>query len=100
MIELTRSLEHTLSLPNDLDQDPLPASTLELPIEESLPQTKVDTTIGDRNHHFTPHNVALQVGVAIILACPVVRLLAGGRMRSQFFQPLLQISVETWFTAI
>ncbi len=47
--------ELALSLADYLYQDPLGSATVELAVEDLFPRTKVQSSVGDGNHHFSAH---------------------------------------------
>src|SRR3990172_11891696 len=83
------------SLADDLDQDPLSPTPVELAIEDLLPWAEIELAARDRHHHLAPHHLALQVRVPVVFPRPVVVVpgdrLAGGEL----LQPVLLIFVET-----
>jgi len=62
--------------------------------EDPLPGAKVEATVGHRNHNLAPHDLALEVSVGVVLTRAVVLVLARGRVRGQFLQPLLIVVVQ------
>ena len=53
---------------NDLDQDTLPSTPVELAVENLLPESEIKTPVGDRHHQFALHQLPLQMGIAIVLS--------------------------------
>jgi hypothetical protein len=54
------------SLPDYLDQHPLPAPSIELAVKDLLPRAKVEATIGDRHHDLAAYDLPLEVRVAVV----------------------------------
>ena len=74
-------------LANNLYQSPFSPSTVKLSIKNLLPWSEIELPLGDRDHHFPPHDLALQMSVCVILPGSIVVILRCVRMRSQFFEP-------------
>ena len=55
-------------LADDLDEDALLAPAVELAVEDLLPGPEVQLSRGHRNHHFTAHDLTLNMRVGIVLA--------------------------------
>jgi hypothetical protein len=85
---------NSLLLTDDLDQHALPTPAVELAVEYLLPRAKVEPPIGDCHDDLAAHHLALQVGVAVVLAGAVVAVAADGFVGCQFLQPLLVIGVQ------
>ncbi len=64
----------TVLFADDLDQDALAAAAVELAVEDLLPRAEVELAIGDGDHHFPAHDLALEVGVGVVLV-PVMAVL-------------------------
>ncbi len=77
----------TWLFPDDLDEDALPAPTVELAVEDLLPRAKVELSVRDRHHHLTAHDLALQVRVAVVLPGAVMAVAGDRFMRGQSFEP-------------
>lgn len=84
----------------DLNQQPLLPLTIKLVIENVLPRAKVKLAIGNCDHHFASHDLALHVRVCIVFAGTVVLVLAMGLFRCQFFQPNLVVMVQAGFIVV
>ncbi len=82
-------------LPNDLHQHPLAPPPIEFTVENLLPRTKVEFSIGHGHHRFPAHDLPLHVSVGVVLASIVVALLVNGRVGCQLLQPLGVILVQT-----
>ena len=83
-----------------LYQHSLPASPVELAIEDPLPGTKVESAVGHRDDHLAAHDLPLQVGVGVIFARPVVLILTNRRVRCQPFEPHLIIVVQATLVVV
>ena len=79
---------------NNLDQDPLPASTIKLTIEYLLPGPEMQPPFCDCHHYFTPHDLALEMGIGIVLI-PIVMILINRGMGRQFLQPEVVVAMKT-----
>ena len=84
----------------ELNQDALPATTVELTVEDLLPGTEVQLTAGDRDDYLTAHDLPLQMGVSVVLAGAVVAIMADGLVRSQPLQPILIVLMEATFIIV
>ena len=71
----TRSCDPSLA--DDLDDEPLVAPAVELRVEDLLPGTEVEAPLRHRHDRLVVHEQVLQVSVAVVLAAPVVAVLAG-----------------------
>ena len=60
------------SLPNDLDENSLSASPVELVVEDMLPGTEVQPAVGDGDDDLAAHDLTLVVGVGVVLTGAVV----------------------------
>ena len=75
--------------PRYLDQHPLGSLAVELAVEDLLPGAEVELALGDRDDDLAAHDLALQVGVGVVLAGAVVRVALGrGVERRQLLEPL------------
>jgi hypothetical protein len=81
-------------LPDKFDQHPLPPPAVELTVKDLLPGTRVEPAVGHCHHHLAAHDLALQVRVGVVLARPVVLVLADGGMRGQPLQPLFIVLMQ------
>ena len=59
---------------DDLDQHAFAATAVELAIKNLLPRAEVEPAVRDRDHDFTPHDLALHMRIGIVLASPVVTI--------------------------
>src|SRR5262245_57608847 len=67
-----RAVDAAASLPDDLDEHPLGAVAVELAVEDLLPGAEVELPPGDRHDDLPAHDLALEVGVGVVLAGAVV----------------------------
>jgi hypothetical protein len=88
------------SFSDNLDQHPLPAPSIELAVKDLLPGAEIEATIGDRHHHFSPHDLPLEVCVAVVLAGAVVPVAPDRLVGGQFFQPVVVILVQAAFVVV
>src|SRR5262245_37901862 len=83
------------SLPGDLDQHPPGAVAVEFPVENLLPRAEVELPPGDGDDDLPPHDLALQVGVGVVLPRAVVMVVVGIRVeRGQPLQPHAEVVVQ------
>ena len=61
-------------LPDNLDEHALRSASVELAIEDLLPRAKIQLPFCDRHHDLAAHDLALVVGVGIILAGAVMMI--------------------------
>src|SRR5262245_48111631 len=83
------------SLPNDFYQHPFAPPAVELTVKNLLPRTEVELAVGDRDDHFAPHHLPLDVRVGVILARIVVSVLLDRLVRRELFQPDRIVMVQT-----
>ena len=69
-------------LTDDFHQDALPATAVKLAVENLLPRAKVQTAVCNRHDDLAPHDLPLQMGVAVVLAGAVMTVAADGIVRS------------------
>src|SRR5580700_3475612 len=63
------------SLADNLHQHPLLPPSIEFPIENLLPRTEVELSLGNRHHHLAPHHLAFQMRVRVVLPSPIMQVL-------------------------
>jgi hypothetical protein len=80
---------------DDLDQHALAAPSVELAIKNLLPRTKVEFTRRDCDYNLPPHDLALHMGIGIVLAGSVVTVARDWLMRCQPFQPSFVVGVQS-----
>src|SRR5262245_1024256 len=68
------------SLSDHLDEDALRAPAVELAVEDLLPRTEVELAVRHRDDDLAAHDLALVVGVAVVLARAVVMVALGRRV--------------------
>ena len=73
----------------------LPSSAVELTVEDLLPGAKVKAAAGDSNHALTAKELALDVGIAVILTSAVVEVLGDWGVRDYLLEERLEVLVET-----
>ena len=79
---------------DDLDQHPLAAAAVELAVENLLPRAEVEFAFRDRDDDFPAHDLALHVGVGVVLAGAVVVVAANGLVRRELFEPGVVVVVQ------
>src|SRR5512133_255452 len=94
-----------MSFPDDLNKDASVPPTVELPIEDLLPSAEVQLAPGDGHHHLAAHDLPFVMGIAVILAGPVVEVAAGGGIAArveggQLLQPAEVILLEAGFLVV
>jgi len=87
-------LQGTL-LADDLDQHPLLAAAVELTVEDLLPGTEVELSGSHRDHHFTAHHLALDMGVSVVFSSSVVMVLVDRFVRRQVLEPDLVVMMQS-----
>ena len=55
-------------LADDLDQDALAAASVEFAVEDLLPGAEVEAAVRDGDDDLAAHDLALEVGVGVVLA--------------------------------
>src|SRR6266511_757935 len=74
-------------LANDFYEDPLAPAPVEFAIENSLPRAEVEFPVGDGHDNLAAHDLPFEVGISVVLAGPVVVIMADGLMRRQLLEP-------------
>src|SRR5579871_4622305 len=75
------------SLADDFDQGPFAAAPVKLAVEDLLPRPEVEPALGDRHHHFAPHNLPFHMGVRIVLSRAIMPVLGCRGVWRELFQP-------------
>ena len=75
----------------DLYQYALLSPSIELPVKNLFPRTKIQFPFCYGHYDFSPHYLPLDVRVGIVFPSIVVAVLVDRLMRGQFFQPGLII---------
>ncbi len=78
---------HQLLFSNNLYQYPFLSSPIKLSVKNLLPGAEIEFSSGDGHHHLPAHDLAFQVGVAVVLPGPIMEILTDGFVGGQFFQP-------------
>jgi hypothetical protein len=60
-----------------------------------FPRTEIQFAPRNCNDDFTAHDLALQMGVSIVFAGPIMPIAGGRRVRREFFQPHFVIVMES-----
>jgi len=90
-----------VSLPDDFNQYPLPAVTVEFAVEDLFPGPKVKLAAGNGYDYLSPHHLSLVVRVSIVLAGSVVMVaLRAGIEGSQLLQPAPIVLKQTRLVVI
>ena len=84
---------------DDLNKDPLIPPSIELPIENLLPWTEIESPLCDGYNDFPPHNCALQVRIRIVFRTIVV-VLTMWLFWGQSFEPCFKVSMQTRFIIV
>ncbi len=84
---------------NDLDEDSLSSSAVELPIENLLPWSEVELPVRDGHDDFSSHHLPLQMRIGIILA-DIVTILFNRLMGSKLLKPNLKVMMKSGFVII
>src|SRR5262249_44140621 len=64
----SRRCGHLPLFSDDLDQHSLGPPAVELAVEDLLPRAEVELALGYRHHDLAAHDLALVVGVGVVLA--------------------------------
>ena len=89
-----------LLLTYDLHQHTLSPAPIELAVEYLFPRTEVESALGHRDNHFTPHHLSFEMGVGVIFAGTVMPILAQRLVWGQSFQPLGEVVVQAGLVII
>ena len=87
-------------LPDDLHQDALSSAAIELTVEDLFPRAEVELALGDGHDDLAAHDLAFHVGVGVVLAGAVMAVLAGRRVRGEFFKPLVVVGEQALFIVV
>src|SRR5690606_5822585 len=84
---------------DDLYQHPLAATAVEFAVEDPLPRPEVESPVGHGDDHFATHHLALEVGIGVVLAGPVVAVAPALRIgprveRGELLEPALVVLVQ------
>ena len=85
---------------NYLNQYSFASFTIEFAVEDLFPWSEIKFTLGNRDNHFPPHDLALEMGVSVVFARSIVSIGARRSVRSKFFQPYLIIMMQPRFVVI
>jgi len=85
---------------DNLDQDPLTSSPVELPVEDTLPWPEIQISIRDSHNDLSAHDLPLQMRVSVVLPCQIVFVLADRFMGCEFLQPFLIVLVKSGFVVV
>ena len=85
---------------NDLDQHPLPSSTIKLAVEYLLPRVKVQAVIRDCRDGLAAQELPLHMRVRMILPRTVVPVLAHRLVWSQLLKPVVVILVQAALSSL
>jgi hypothetical protein len=91
---------HLSLLSDDFHQHALPAPSVELAVENLFPRAEVQFAFGDRDDDFPAHDLTFEMGVSVVFASTVVSIRGSRLVRSEFFQPLLVIVMESRFIIV
>src|SRR5262245_60235589 len=90
-------MRRLFSFSDDFYEYGLATASIEFTVENLLPRAKIKFTICHGDNYFTPHDLALHMGVGIVFTCVVVAVLVNWFMRCKFFQPLIIILMQVGF---
>ena len=88
-----------MSVPDDLDQNPFSAESVEFAVKDLFPGAEVEGSVGDGDDDFAAHEGAFEVGICVVLAA-VVGVLGMGMFRGELFEPAFEIGVEPGFIVV
>ena len=77
-----------------LYENPFPAPTVKLAVENTLPGTEMKLPISYRYDYFPAHDLSFEVGISIVFV-PIVTVLGNRFMRGKLFKPYLVIKVQS-----
>lgn len=86
--------------PDDLDENPLPAPAVELPVKNLFPRAEVEFAVGDGHHHFAPHDLPFHVRVGVIFTGAVVPITGHRFVGRKLFQPVVVILDQAVFSIV
>jgi hypothetical protein len=85
---------------DDLYEHAFFAPPVELTVEDLFPRPKVEIAISNGDHHLASHDLALQVGVSVVLTGAIVAVMGDGFMRGKLLKPVLVVLVEPGFVIV
>ena len=71
------------SLADDLHEHALAPPAVEFAIEDLFPRTEIEPSLGDGDDYLSPHDLAFQVGIRVVLARAVMMVLGGRSVRGE-----------------
>ena len=90
-----------LLLADKLHEHPFIPSTIEFTVEDLLPWAEVEPTFRDGDHNLSTHDLALEVGVGVILASAIVEIALRALVkRSERLKPSMIIGVKSRLVVI
>src|SRR5262249_27541215 len=75
-------------------------SSIEFAVEDSFPWSEIEFAVGNRDDNLTAHDLALEMGVGVVFACPIVSIGVRWSVRSKFFQPCLVVVMQSRFVVV
>ncbi len=84
---------------DDFDQNPLSSSAVKFSVKDLLPGAEIELSLRDCHNHFSPHDLAFQMGIGIILS-DIMAILFNRFVGSKFLKPDFEIVVESRFIII
>ena len=85
---------------NYLNQCSFASSSIEFAVEDLFPWSEIKFALGNRHDDFPAHDLALEMCVSVVFACPVVSIGARRSVRSKFFQPYFIIVMKPRFIVV
>jgi hypothetical protein len=82
-------------LPDDLDEHALFAPAIELAVEDLLPRSKVEISVSDGDNHLPAHNLAFQMGIAVVLTGAIMAVMGYRLMGGKVLKPVFIVLVES-----
>jgi hypothetical protein len=86
---------------DDFDEDAFGSSAIEFAVEDLLPGAEVELSPGDGDDHFSAHELALHVGVGVVLPGAVVGVSRGrGVERGEFLEPTAVVLMQAGLVVV
>ena len=87
-------------MPNNLDQNALATTTVELGVVDLLPRPKIQLAIRNRDHNLTSHDLSLEMHISIVFTGVIMTVVGCRFMWRQLFEPVIVILDEAGFIII
>ena len=85
--------------PDNFDKDSFVSASIVFAVEYLLPGAEVELALSYSHNHFTPHDLAFEMGVGVVLET-IVSILSIGFFRRKLFEPIFEVRMEARFVVV